>query len=111
MALTKQQVTYLRGVSRCKDVKRRRALILHGGAGLQKTLTQIAHKVLKGEVPLTTKQKTQLRRRRADVREVGRQKTSLKRRVRIQQKGGFLGALLAPLIASIATNALGLFKR
>jgi len=48
--------------------------------------------VIKGNVPLTDRQKADLRRKRQDLRAVSARKTSLRAKRKIIQKGGFFTA-------------------
>ena len=52
-------------------------------------------------VPLKPTQLRRLRRERSNVRVLASKKTSLKKKRRILQKGGFLGALLPPVLGSL----------
>ena len=65
-------------------------------------VSECAKNVIKGNVPLTDRQKTTLRRKRNDIRALSLKKNSLrkKRKIKILQKGGFLTALLG-LVLSI----------
>ena len=58
--------------------------------------------VLKGNVPLTNAQMSKLRPRREDLRALSVKKTSLAKKRKIIQKGGFLSALLAPALSVLA---------
>ena len=60
--------------------------------------------VLKGNVPLTNPQMSKLRPRRHDLRALplSIKKTSLAKKRKIIQKGGFLSALLAPALSALA---------
>lgn len=62
-------------------------------------ICECAKNVLKGNVPLTKTQKQQLRRRRRYMRKLVLKKTSLKNKRKIIQTGGFIGALLGPIIS------------
>jgi len=53
---------------------------------------------LRGNVPLTSKQTTKLRRNKKNLRSLATKKTSLKKKRQILQKGGFLAALLPPVL-------------
>ena len=66
-------------------------------------ISQCAKNILKGNVPLTDRQKTRLRRGRNDLRALSVKKTSLRKKRRILQKGGFLTALLPPLIGVLTS--------
>jgi len=65
-------------------------------------ISECAKNVLKGNVTLTGRQKTKLRRSRNDLRSLSVKKTSLRKKRRILQKGGFLSALLPPVLAVLS---------
>jgi len=60
-------------------------------------VSECAKNVIKVNVPMTGPQKASLRRRKKDVRALANKKTSLTKKRRILQKGGFLIALLSIL--------------
>jgi len=57
-------------------------------------------------VPLTSHQKTNLRRRKNDLRALSSKKTSLRQKRTILQKGGFLSVLLPPLMGILSSLLL-----
>jgi hypothetical protein len=62
--------------------------------------------VLKGNVPLTTKEKSRLKKHKNKLRTLVKKKVSLsKKKDIIQSGGGFLGALLMP-VASLLGSLL-----
>jgi hypothetical protein len=63
-----------------------------------RAIKDISKNVIKGSVRLSKSQKQKLRAHKKLLSELALKKTSLKRSKNILQKGGFLGALLAPLI-------------
>ena len=65
-------------------------------------ISECAKNIIKGNVPLTTTQKAKLRRNRNDLRALSVKKTSLRKKRRILQKGGFLGAILPPVLGVLA---------
>ena len=65
-------------------------------------ISECAKNVLKGNVVLTGRQKTKLRRSRNELRALWVKKTSLRKKRRILQRGGFLGALLPPVLAVLS---------
>ena len=69
-------------------------------------VSECAKNVIKGHVPLTDRQKTNLRRRRNDPRALSIKKTSLRKKRRILQKGGFLTALLPPVLSILGSLLL-----
>lgn len=74
-------------------------------------LCECAHNILKGSVSLTKAQKAKLARYKQGLRNVVKKTTSLQRKRKIFQTGGFLpallGPLLAPVIAPLATRVIG----
>lgn len=66
-------------------------------------VSECARNVIKGNVPLTKRQMTNLRRKRHDLRALSRKKTSLRAKRKIVQKGGFLTALLPPVLAVLTS--------
>ena len=62
-------------------------------------LCECAKNLLKGNVPLTPAQKKSLSRRKKELRDLSRKRVSLKKKKKIVQSGGFLGALLGPIIS------------
>ena len=69
-------------------------------------LCECSLNVIKGHVPMNVAQKTRLRRFRQHLRKLADKKISIKRKKVVLQKGGFLGALLAP-IASVLGPLVG----
>ena len=70
-------------------------------------LCECSYNVLKGNVPLKPEQKRRLKRHKQVLRELsyGRGK-SLKRKRQLLQRGGFLGALMSPLIGILGSLLL-----
>ena len=60
-------------------------------------VSECAKNVIKGNVPLTSRQMKNLRHKRHDLRALSKRKTSLQAKRKILQKGGFLTALLPVL--------------
>jgi len=61
---------------------------------------------LKGNVPLNTFQKKKLGIKKNILRQIALKNTSLKKKQKLIQSGGFLGALLGPIISVLG----GLFN-
>ena len=66
-------------------------------------LSECAYNILRGNVSLTPAQKAKLTRYKQKIRQVANKKTALKQKQQIVQTGGFLPALLAPLLGSVIT--------
>ena len=70
-------------------------------------VSECAKNVIKGNVQLKPAQLRRLRRERSNVRALALKKTSLKKKRRILQKGGFLGALIPPVLSVLGSLLLG----
>lgn len=75
-----------------------KAVIKAADKDLINTLCECSHNVLKGNVPLTPAQKNRLRRHKRTLRGLV-QKQSLGKKKTLLQSGGFLGALLGPVVS------------
>jgi len=64
-------------------------------------VSECAKNVIKGNVLLNDRQMKNLRRKRNDLRELSSKKTSLRKKRRILQKGGFLTSLIPPVLAAL----------
>jgi len=112
MAIGAQQARFLARLRHCKNPSARKKLLEEGGPGLQKVLREIAHNLLRGNVTLTASQLGRLKRHKNALRALARKKTPLKRNLYEQQRGGFLPALITPVLASIASGVISsLVKR
>ena len=69
-------------------------------------VSECAKNLIKGNVPLNNRQMTNLRRKRNDLRTLSKKKTSLRTKRKIIQKGGFLTALLPPVLAVLGSLLL-----
>ena len=92
-------------MSRMSD-KARRIVIRNCDVELINCFCECCKNILKGNVPLKSNQLTKLRRDKNNVRALALKKTSLRKKRKILQKGGFLGAILAPVL-SVLTSLLG----
>jgi len=62
-------------------------------------ICECAVNVLRGHVPLNNAQKNKLRRHKRSLRLLTDKKVAAKRKKRLLQTGGFLGALLTPILS------------
>ena len=100
--LAKRQFLCLQLLNRTHNTKLRKAILEYADAELISALCECAHNILRGTVRLTPREKARLRRYTSDLRTIANRKTAVTRRRRIlQQKGGFLPALLAPLALTV----------
>lgn len=75
-----------------------------------KCICECCKNILLGNVPLTSQQRSNLKKRKADVRRLANKKISLKSKKAIIQRGGFLGAILGPVVSvlgGLLGNVLG----
>jgi hypothetical protein len=73
---------------------------------IQKILRELSVNILRGNVALTPTQKRKLKTHASKVRQLACKKTSLRKRYRISQSGGFLAALAAPLLIPLVKSLL-----
>ena len=84
-----------------------KAILKGADKDLVKCLSECAYNILRGNVKLTATQKTRLTKYKQKLRKVGNKKTSLKQKQKLVQTGGFLPALLAPLLTSVIAPLAG----
>jgi len=87
--------------------KLRKKLLASADKELLHFFTEAAHNVLKGNVKLSPGQKKALSRHKKPIRALAQRRLSLKKKRQVLlQKGGFLPALLGPIIG-IVTSLIG----
>ena len=62
-------------------------------------LCEIGKNLLKGKVPLKVNHLKELKRRKKLIRELVLKNTAVSKKKKILQKGGFIGALLTPVLS------------
>lgn len=77
--------------------KNKKKIISTASGDFMGALSDCACNVLKGNVPLTTKQFNQLKKHHKQLKVLSK-KSSHKSKKKILQKGGFLGLLLKPIV-------------
>jgi len=95
----------LKKITRMGD-KARRRYVKTCDKALMDCFSECAQNVLKGTVRLTDRQFNRLKRQKTDVRALANKRTSLRKKRRIVQKGGFIQALLMPAIATLGSVLL-----
>ena len=78
-----------------------KAVLKGASPDLLNALSECSLNILKGNVHLTPAQKKQLAKYKHNLRALARKGASAKRRKTILQKGGFLGALLKPILGIV----------
>jgi hypothetical protein len=86
--------------------KLRKQILHYCGKDFLNCVCECIKNVLKGNVPLTSAQKQKLSRHRNKLRVLVLKNTPKKKKIDIIQKGGFLGALITPIL-SILGGLLG----
>ena len=84
-----------------------KAIIKGSDNDLVKCLSECAYNVLRGNVAITKTQKTKLTKYKQKLRKVADKKTSLKQKRKLVQTGGFLTALLVPLLSAVIAPLAG----
>lgn len=71
-------------------------------------ICECSKNILNGNVPLTNRQMTKLRRKKMSMRNLADKRVSITKKKKIIQTGGFLGAILGPVV-SVLGGLLGNF--
>jgi len=99
----KKYAPLLRMLNRASPTVRKRLMKNACNNEFVKCVCECAKNIIKGNVPLTSAQKGQLSRRKRLLRKLVLKKTSLKGKQKIIQSGGFLGAILGPIISVLGS--------
>lgn len=86
--------------------KLRKIIIKEADKDLITSLCDCANNILKGNVPLSAKQWSCLRRHKQSLRMLTQRK-SLAKKKKILQSGGFLGSLIAPVLGILGSVLSG----
>ena len=97
---------YLRKLHKLKNKQRAAWLKANCNKDFIYCVCECAKNILKGKVPLTQTHKKQLTKRKTALRNLARKKLSLKKKQKIIQSGGFLSAILGPIV-SVLGGLLG----
>ena len=104
----KKQSLCLQMLIKTKNAKLRKAILEHADPELIRALCECAHNILRGNVQMTQQENERLGKYRSKLRLLASKRgLSVKqKRRKLQQTGGFLPALLAPLAASVVIPLL-----
>lgn len=88
--------------------KLRKSILQNCSPSLIKTLSEICHNVVKGNCVLSKKLLTSLKKHKKTLRSISCRSVSLasKRKHLVQKGNGFLGLILAPLLADLFLNRI-----
>jgi len=101
-----RHVNLLKALHKAKSVTRRKLLKKHCDGDFVCCITECVRNLLKGNIPLSLAQKKKLSAKKNILRQLALKKTSLRKKQKLIQSGGFLGALLGPIISVLG----GLFN-
>lgn len=97
---------YLTLLAKARNRQRREKLIDLANKHEIIAVAEIVLNLLKGQIPLTDKQNSSIKRYKNVLREITRRSTSLKKKKRLlKQKGGFLPTLI-PIALTILSNLI-----
>lgn len=96
----KKNLDYLSVLCKCKS-KQRCTLLKTADKQLIQTICDCAENVLSGNVPLDSKSKKKLFKHKRLLRQLRGKKSWLAKRSKLVQSGGFLPALLSPLLGIV----------
>ncbi len=88
--------------------------MLHANRDLCEALFEIVHNILKGNLRISAEHKEQLRKYKTILYKLASRNVSMKLKRKLLNKpqhGGFLAALLAPVLGIIANLVSGLINR
>jgi len=94
----KKFAPYLRVLHRSSPKVRNSLTKQHCSPEFIKCICECVKNVLVGNVNLSPEHKKRLKKHKSSLRKLVLKKTSLKEKKKIVQRGGFLGALLGPII-------------
>ena len=97
-----QQAAVLKVLSKTKpkllkqQIKQLPPVVIH-------TIKRLSKNYIKGNIKLTPKQLSRIRRYKKQLQELALSKTSVARSRRLMQKGGFLTSLIGPIIGILSS--------
>jgi len=78
---------------------------------LIKCICECSHNLLRGNISVSSKQKSKLKRHKKALRDIAKKKVRLKRKRKIIQTGGFLAPLLSAVVPAIMSLLGGVASR
>ena len=91
-------------LTHCKP-KQRQAILNCADSDLIACIQEIALNTLNGNIPLTSSQKTKLKKKKSALRSIAYSKGKQKKKV--VQQGGIVGALLGAVVPSVLQGLMG----
>jgi hypothetical protein len=105
----KMYLPMLRRIMRLSEANKRR-LIKTCDKHLIECFCECSKNILKGNVALKDRHLRRLRREKKNLRALALKKTPLTKKRKILQKGGFIGALLTPVLSVLGSLFSGLIS-
>jgi hypothetical protein len=102
----KKFVPHLKKIKKA-DVSTQRKIIKSCDKVMIDCFCECATNVIKGHVPLKKGQFERLRRHKRILRKLILKRTPIKQKKKILQTGGFLGALIGPVLTFLASKLFG----
>lgn len=99
----------LRLLAKC-DKHTAKSIIKSAKPNLISCISDVCYNTLQGKVKLSPMEKRKLSKYKDNLRKVSNKSTTLKTKKELIQKGGFLAALLRPLLSLIGPLVGNLFK-
>lgn len=96
----------LSALAETKSNKKRNSLIKNCDKAVIQAISEICLNVLNGNISINTECKAKLKRHKQKLRLMRKKNISVVKKRKILQTGGFLGALLVPIISSLASALL-----
>jgi len=96
----------LEKICKFKTTKGRSNYLQNADHDLIACLVECSSNLLKGSVPLTIKQKSNLKTHLHFLRNIGKERKVSSAKRKLVQSGGFLPMVIAPILAAIATTAV-----
>ena len=93
------------------DKKTANAIVKSANPEFLCCISDICHNILQDKVKLSAKEKENLKKYKHQLRKIADKATTNKSKRQLVQKGGFLGAILAPLIGSVIEPLVKSFQR
>ena len=103
--LTKKYLPVLKRIRKMVDIAKRE-YICKCDKMFVDCVSECTKNLIKGNVPLSSRQMSILRHKRNDLRALAKKKTFLRLKRKILQKGGFLSALLPPVLTVLGSLLL-----
>ena len=98
----KNNAHLLKVLAECSP-KLRKSILAKASVGLMSSLCECSLNVLKGNVKLNARQKKKLSRHKRKLRTLADHKVPIRRKKQlVVQQGGFVGALLGPVLSTLA---------